>query len=293
MRIFIDTGLLVDAFERNPERGRALRCALEHGAHELVLSLLLVFELAGPLWELNAAAVATRTLNDIEQLPHVWFDSARLHSLEVANGFAAFQNGVAYQPVNPYVPTFLDTFVNPPPLVRGFIGYGLAQAVFDIRHGGGFNYAAQRQRHAQMYRPLIAEERRIRRQMSNRVRARRELLRRKIAERIVRERVCGDNQGLAEEAAEHIVGDCHACPGLKLSFAMFHAVVDNLGDDLQDGDLADLVHAWAMPYVDRFTTDRRMADYVARADRVLGTNYRARVTRAVPDVIEAVEDQQT
>jgi len=60
------------------------------------------------------------------------------------------------------------------------------------------------------------------------------------------------------------------CAASKLVFSSFHSLIGNLGDKLQDSDLGDLSHVHAIPYVDYFTFDRRIAAYTTMASKSLG-----------------------
>jgi hypothetical protein len=62
--------------------------------------------------------------------------------------------------------------------------------------------------------------------------------------------------------------------------------MDNLGDKLQDGDLGDLSHTHALPYVDWFTTDRRIAGHISAASKLLGTNHHEKLVRNIRELVK-------
>lgn len=61
------------------------------------------------------------------------------------------------------------------------------------------------------------------------------------------------------------------CPGLRLSYEMYHELSANLGDSPKDSDIPDFAHINAIPYVDAATLDRRMLHYFRRVVSKLRT----------------------
>lgn len=69
---------------------------------------------------------------------------------------------------------------------------------------------------------------------------------------------------------------------------MFHSIVDDFGDNLNDGDLGDLAHIQVLPYVDYFTTDRRMASHLERVSRNLGVAYHEKIRRNITELVDVL-----
>ena len=72
------------------------------------------------------------------------------------------------------------------------------------------------------------------------------------------------------------------CPGIRFQYELYHEIARNTHDIAKDGDIRDLTHAAAVPYVDAITMDRRMSHYslsVAKRlfDRDAATAYTGRI----------------
>lgn len=276
MRIYLDTSQLINLLERGnagispPQFNEMLR----HGNHTLALSFVTVCELSTLLWNPRSDVVVTRTLNTLEEFPLEWIDLAKIHNLEVSYGLACHKLGFAYDRINPFVPSFVDTIQNPPRTIRMFLQYRLSEAVFDMWRSGQFDYQEQSRRLTATFRQIMEQERQLLATLRDRTAARRELFIRKVVERIQNHRLhTAEDTGNAElfrEFAERVYADSSWCPTVRLSFEVFHALVNNVGDQLDEGDLNDLIHLWAVPYVDFITTDRRIAAYLAQVSERLG-----------------------
>ena len=64
-----------------------------------------------------------------------------------------------------------------------------------------------------------------------------------------------------EEFSRWLFEDPRCCPGSRLGWELFRALVQNENDRLNLSDLSDNAHFPAIPYVDFVTLDRRMAGY--------------------------------
>lgn len=270
-----------------------LRRILRANGHSLVMSFFLFCELTTPMWNPNANAVVTRTLNRLEEFPLEWLDAVQLPNKEVRNGLTATREDRDYAPVDPFVRNFLDTLAHPPPEARQFINFSLAEAAFQLRAAGNFDPRRQGAQHVHTYRALMEEERGLAAALPDRHLARQQLLARKVVERIRRERlydaVDANNVCLFEEVGRRVAQNPQWCPGLRVVFEVFHSLVDNLGDQLQDGDLGDMTHLYALPYVDVFVSDRRMAHYVEVSCRRVGLDLHRKIRRRLRDVIPELQ----
>ena len=90
---------------------------------------------------------------------------------------------------------------------------------------------------------------------------------------------------LFQAVAEHVIQNNDWCPSLKLVFAAFHSLVNDVGDQPQEGDLADLSHAYAAPYVDYYLTDRRLATRLERG----GGHLLTKIVRKLPELLESLQ----
>lgn len=291
MRIYLDTSQIINLIERgtagiSPADFRAFLIA---GNHTIVCSFVVICELSNILWSPKSNVVVTRTLNTFEEFPLEWIDLVRLHNLEVSRALRCFKAGRPYEPVVPFVGRFVDTIENAPREINLYLNYRLSEAVFDLWGSGQFDYRSQNASHVAAFRKLMAQERDLLEKMKNPQAARRELFLRKIAERIVNYRLYSpedkNDQQLFRGVAETIYGDPSWCPCFHISFEIFHQIVNNIGDQLDDGDLNDLIHLWALPYMDVLTTDRRIAGYVQQVSTRLRTNWHEKLCRSVLELV--------
>lgn len=291
MRIHLDTRDVINLIERGIEGVAAddLEALLLQGHHALVLSFPLICEIAEPIWDPNSTTPVTRTLRRLDQFPHAWVDTGHLPDLEVRAAMEACRTGQPYVGIDPYVGNFLETFENPPAEVLGWINYTLPEIVFDLWRSGSFNPREQKRRHIAFYRELFRQERELLQGLGNRPAARKALFIRKIADRMrwvtssapVQEQ---DPQRL-QRIAETVYQNPAWCPSTRLSFEAFHSLVEDVGDQLEDGDLGDFFNLQALPYADLFTTDRRIATHINRVDRRLGLNYSSKIRRNVLEIV--------
>jgi hypothetical protein len=293
MRIHLDTRDIINLIERGiggvtPDDLEAL---LLQGHHTLVLSFPLICEIAEPLWDPNSTTSLTRTMRRVEEFPHEWIDTGHLPELEARTAMEVYGTGQPYIAPNPYVGSFLETLEDPPAEVFGWINYTLPEIVFDLWRSGTFDPREQKRRHVRFYRELFRQERELLQGLGNRLAARRAAFIRKFTDRMrrvtssapVREE---DRQPL-QLIAETVYQNPAWCPSVRLAFEAFHSLVEDVGDQLEDGDLGDFFNLQALPYVDLFTTDKRIATHINRVDRRLGLNYSSRVR---PNVLEIVRD---
>ncbi len=294
MRIHLDTHDLIDLIERGraattPDNFQAL---LLQGHHTLVLSFPLICEIAEPLWDPNSTTSVTRTLRRLEAFPHEWMDTGHLPDLEVQAAMESYRAGQPYASVDAYVRNFLETLENPPREALLMINYTLPEIVFDLWRSGNFDPRAQKQRHVASYRELLKQERQLLQRLGNRLEARRALFIQRLVELMQRVRLNGpgytEDVERLRQIGEMAYQNPSWCPSRRLVFETFHSLVEDLGDQLEDGDLGDFFNVQTLPYVDLFTTDKRIAAHIDRVDRRLGLTYASRVRRNVLDLIDDI-----
>lgn len=294
MKIYLDTANFIDLLERgragiDPEQFRQLIASRNH---TLVLSFPLIMELIQPMWEPNSQTVVTRTLNQIENFPHEWIDLVHLPNLEVKTALACFRQGNNYPLLKPYVDTFALTVVDPPKLVKVMMHYPLAEAAFDLRNSGAFNPDEKRKVYFATYKDLMARERELLATLKDKHSARKALFIEKVEQRIIRERLFEaghkGNSELFRKAAEHIHSRPDWCPSLRFQFEVFHSVAEDVGDQLDEGDIWDFAHVQALPYVDFLITDKRIATHVERVSRRLGIAYQEKIRRNIVKLIDSL-----
>lgn len=293
MRVYLDTSSIINLIERRTTNVSVQDFGgfLRENQHTLVYSFPLVLELIEPMWNPDSDTVVTRTLNALEDFPHEWIDTVGLPNKEVRLALRHFVAGQEYGECDLYVRSFGETFVGGSPKgVRLAIHYPLAEAAFDLRNSGTFDPIALRRRDILGYQELIRQERQLLEQLGDKRQARRRLFTDKIAQRVRQNRLYepefSDDPGLFGRLGEHVADRPDWCPAVRLGFEMFHALVDNVGDKLDDGDLLDMSHTKALPYVDLLCMDRRISDYVARASQRLGIAYDQKIRRGPDDLLE-------
>lgn len=93
---------------------------------------------------------------------------------------------------------------------------------------------------------------------------------------------CGDSDEVPPELPSWINADPNRCAGWRLYFEVIQAWLRNRTDCAKDGDVNDLTHMFAVPYVDFMTLDVRFVEYCRQASDELqrydsSVNYAARV----------------
>jgi hypothetical protein len=79
------------------------------------------------------------------------------------------------------------------------------------------------------------------------------------------------------------------CPSVRLGYEVWHKLVKNKADALEDSDMEDYQHMTCLPYVDLMSLDRRMCGYVEQAGASLRLDYTNRVFRSTQDVLRRIE----
>ncbi|MBI2292116.1 MAG: hypothetical protein HYU73_17705, partial [Betaproteobacteria bacterium] len=107
VRLYLDSRDLIVLVERKlPEETARFEKKLRQGSGELIFSMHNITECCAPLIYGEGSSVM-RTLNRLEQLPHVYMTETRIEALELKEATMAFLEGREYRPVGPpLVPRF-------------------------------------------------------------------------------------------------------------------------------------------------------------------------------------------
>ena len=89
-----------------------------------------------------------------------------------------------------------------------------------------------------------------------------------------------------QEFSNWMYENSNRCPGIRLSYEVWHQIVKNKTDVLQDSDMEDYQHLINLPYVDVITLDRRMTGYVAQAAKRMGMDIKGRICKSVVDILD-------
>jgi hypothetical protein len=224
----------------------------------------------------------------LEQLPLVYLVDWRIPETEIREAVAAFTGEREYAPIDPIVDR-LDAALDISGGRMGtlkYLNFPLAEIVLTIW-----------QEEPDLFRARVDFEHRLQALLSkDRAMAKTPLLsdhfavklRRDFGSYQIPEPTCG-----FEQLAAWIYARPSRCPGLRLSYEVFHQLRRNLEDPGQEQDIKDFSHLNCVPYVDLATLDRRMAEYVRRADRSVGGAFGKRVRNDLAEVLDVLESTNT
>ena len=135
MHTYLDSrDLIVLVERRSPVETDRFEEKLRLGPSELVFSMHNISECCAPLVYAGVISSVMRTLNRLEQMPHLYVVEARIEALELREATSAFLEYREYTPIAPpVVPRFdyvVSVFEEPP--TKDYIEYGLAQMIYDL-----------------------------------------------------------------------------------------------------------------------------------------------------------------
>lgn len=277
MRVCLDTRDLIDLLETRPSHLSHVDALLRTGGHRLVVSFTTVLELSAPLAHPEQSNVM-RLLNQLEALPVIFVNEARIGRQELGAAADAFREGREYSAVDPFVSRFdqtLDLDATPP--TRSYLRYSLAETIFDLWQTAPDLWSGNSHRF-----PLLRE-----RLTSDRAKANPPTLKAHFPTVIARNlSLYGIRVPVESTAplARWIYADPQRCAGSRLIFEVYHHIRRNEGDRGHASDLGDFAQIPILPYVDVITLDRRMRTYVGQACSSLGTDYGTIVLKGIRDL---------
>jgi hypothetical protein len=262
MKIYLDSKDVIDVFQTgHPCSASVFHSYLSEGGHELVLSSYTIFEIAAPLLHPSIHGNVMTLLNELEKLP-ILYVHPDVRGLELKQALHAFSSKGEYQPVIPFVKRFDQTLdLSADPATSQFMNYPLAGIVWDLYTTGALKGL---ETFAKPMKALISKDRNIGRPPSLGSHFA------KIIERNLRDD--GLSCSEVKSFANWIYKNPHRCPGIRLSYEVWHQIVKNRTDGLEDSDMEDHQHLICLPYVDRITLDRRMHGYVSQAAKKIGVD---------------------
>lgn len=277
MKLYLDTRDLINILERaKPFSENELFQCLQQGSHQLAVSFHTVSELSAPLASPTAKTNVMALLNRLERMP-ITFMHSKIEGLELKEALDAFSSQREYKDIHPFVNRFdqtVDLDANPPTSI--YINYPLAETVWDLHtHGGLLGLES----YATKMRELIAADRSLLKPPS---------LKTNFANVIQR------NLKLYKQSwstvslpnfATWVYNNSNRCPSMRLGHEVWHKIVDNKTDTLEDSDMEDYQHLSCLPYIDLMTLDKRMHGYVLQASASLGLNYHQRIFKSAQDAL--------
>jgi len=261
VKIFLDTRDLIDLFKGLPCSVDDFRRCLQGGGHALILSPTVVFEIAAPLDAPSSHAEVVKLLNDLESLPLVYIGDTQIPYRELRSAIDSHTAGREYVAINPLMTRFDETILESGSAPTSlYPNYGLAETVFEIwqRAPQVFHWPSElvnRLRSGMATDRSMASPPTV---ASN--------FRKKIRLDLELDEISPPPCRL-DDFADWIYETPTRCPGVRLSYDVYHQLRRNVGDQPSASDFGDFAHVQCVPYVDLITLDRRMAVYVQRATR--------------------------
>jgi hypothetical protein len=230
---------------------------------KLVLSFTNVSEFSEPLRRTDDLLYMRSILQKVGALPVMCLRESLIEVSELENAIIAFNAGADPKRHDPFVSRWDETFAN-----RGekapaemIVNYRLDLMVFDL-----LGPDARRTTRKLEVLSAIRSDRAI--PKAERLSPRRSLT--AALERMVNYWQLSQPNAGFEAFGKWIYSEPARCPGSRLAWEVFHALVANKSDALEESDLSDNAHIPAIPYVDYATLDRRMTGYCKVVSKRLG-----------------------
>jgi len=238
-----------------------------------------IMECCAPLVRGGEKSSVMKTLNRLEQLPHIYIAEARIHALELQAAANAFLEQREYLPIAlPVVPRFdYAVCAFEEPATKQYIQYGLAQIVFELWHEDKSLFTGYSSQTKHLRATLESDRKRpdYRRHDLN-------------FQNTVGRNLRLFNIGFPQESVGRLSAWIYEnparCPSHRLGYEVFHKLLRNLTDSGESSDIPDYAHIMCVPYVDMITLDKRMRGYVAQVDQSIGTNFSHRVFADVSQI---------
>jgi hypothetical protein len=276
MRLYLDASDLINILQRNtPCTADYLEENLRQGGHQLAVSLHTVSEMSAPLAKTNSKTNVMALLNRLGKMPIIFMRSD-IDSLELGEALDAFSKNREYIEIHPFTERFdqtVDLHARPPTSI--FINYSLAETVWDLHCQGvlegleGF---------AKEMRRLVSLDRHLKKPPTLKVNFV------KMIERNLKLYSLPWTDVVLPDFADWIYENPSLCPAIRLGYEVWHKIIKNKTDPLEDSDMEDYQHLTCLPYVDFMTLDRRMHAYVSQASGSKRFNYRDRIFKSAQDL---------
>ena len=257
MKVLLDAKDLIDVIEHSrPISANDLGSWLQSKGAQLVLSYTNVRELAAPIATRQDILGTRALLNKLESLPVCYIREGYILRDELKAAMGAFENRREPDTIDPFVRRWDYTFHDGESPAKHFVAYSIFEIVHTI---------AKRDPQLLLSRKALAERLRLQfaaeRQMAAGVKkTAAQNFPDSVARHLTARGLPLPNAGV-EVFGKWIYADQRRCPGLRLAYEMYHSIQANVTDVPKDGDIPDLAHIYAIPYVDHITVDRRMCGY--------------------------------
>jgi len=260
----LDAKDLINIFERGmPLEETEFAEYLSSGSRHLVLTFTSVREFAAGFTRSGDFLKLRALLQKIEALPVKYLRDGDIQEREVVSASEAFKNSGEPEAIYPYVKRW-DYTLGEHPATALFVNYRLDDLIYDIWHKNprSLHFSEPESKPLKIF---MGEQRKLRHSEP------------KSDKRIFKENAAKwlDGAGISLTDIDHaawgewVYGNPKRCPALTLQFQVLREIVRNKGDKPKRGDIPDLAHVPALPYVDLATMDKRMVSYVTQASKIL------------------------
>ncbi len=277
MKLYLDVKDLINIFQRaNPISADEFHQCLQQGSHQLTVSYHTVSELSVPLVRSTSKTNVMALLNRLERMP-ITFIHSGIDGLELKEALDAFSSKRAYKDIYPFVNRFdqtVDLHARPPTSI--FLNYSIAETVWDLHSHGALEGLES---YAQQMRELFAANRGLRKPPSLKSNFEKMLQRNLKLYKLPWSTVS------LPDLATWVYDNPNRCPAMRLGYEVWHQIVKNKTDSLEDSDMEDYHHLTCLPYVDLMTLDKRMHAYVSQASASLGLDYHRRIFKSAQDAL--------
>lgn len=258
---------------------------------QIVLTFTNVSEFANCFHDVSDRLYVRSILQSLESLPVTYLHETLIEVNELEEAIEAFAQSRTPRVHSPYVSRWDETAAirGEPSPVRMIVGYRLDMMIFDLLGGeDGERLIEHRRQRAIATRNEVLKDREI---PANHRPKPRQALTDALARKIEFWKLPRPSDITA--FGKWIYADATRCPGFRIAWELFCALIRNTDDPLEATDVWDNAHFPAIPYVDHATFDRRMCGYFSEiAGRVAkhtgAADYRSRVHPNLTDLVRAL-----
>lgn len=285
MRLYLDSRDLIALVEkRSADETARFEARLRKSSSHLIFSMHNIIECCAPLVHGGEGSSVMRTLNRLEDLPHVYTAETRIDALELGEAVSAFLEGREYRPIDlPLVPRFdyvVSAFSDVP--TKQYLNYSLAHVVFEL-WGIDKSLLAGYPAHGRRLKELFTADR-ARSDYKNHA-----LNFKNMVARNLRLYNIAFPLDQVKPLSDWIFESTTRCPAVRLGYEVFHKILRNLTDLGHESDIPDFAHLSCVPYCDAITLDNRMRGYIAQVDHSIQTDHSRKVFRNVDEIEELLE----
>jgi hypothetical protein len=277
MKLYLDTKDLIDILQEEVSSTRDhLEQSLRRGGHKLAVSFHSIIEMSVPLVRATAKTNVMALLNRLERMP-ITFIRSDIYDLELKEALDAYLNTREYRGIHAFVHRFDQTVdLHAQPSTGVFINYSLAETVWDLYSHGALKGLES---DADQMRKIVAADRRLYKPPTLKAN-----FAKVIESNLMLFKLSSSGMDISG-FANWIYENPNRCPAIRLVYEIWHKIVKNKTDLLEDSDMEDYQHLTCLPYVDCMTLDRRMHGYISQASGNVSLDYRDRIFRSTQDLL--------